>query len=255
MHKKIFLCLISTLLVLAGSAVVADEEDGMKVIPVELYTCNYNEGKGPDDLEKVITMWSAWADKRGMDDYSAWTLTPFYFSPEQEFDMIWMGAAKDAASMGAGQDAWLNSGGEVAAGFNDVLSCNGHANFFSIIHKATPKGATPENSVLTFSDCSFEEGATFEALNEAMGKWAQHLESQGSEAGIFHWYPAYGGGGEEFDFKWLQAHKNLAALGKDADNYGTGGGYKTRRELIGDMIDCDSRRAYLAKNRRYVQLR
>lgn len=255
MNKKILICLISTLTMLAGSAIASDHEAGMKVVPVELYACTYNEGKGAADLDKVIAMWSTWADKQGMDDYAAWTLTPYYYGPEQEFDVIWLGAGKDAVALGAAQDAFLTEGGEVAKGFNDVLNCNVHANFASFNHKAAPKGATPGNSVLTFSDCSYKEGATFSALTEAMGKWAGHLDSEESETTIFHWYPAYGGGKEVFDFKWIQSHESLAALGKDYDNYGTGGGWKTNRELLSDLIDCDSRRAYMAKNRRHAQLR
>jgi len=254
-RTKILTGLIIALVAFTGMAVAAEEEAGFKVIPVELYACKYNEGQGPGDLDKVISMWTAWADKEGLDDYAAWTLTPFYFGPDQEFDVLWLGAGKDAAALGAAQDMYLSKGGKIAQGFNEVLSCDAHANFASINHKALPKGETPENSVLTFSDCSFKEGAKFDALGEAMGKWAAHLESEGSETGIFHWYPAYGGGGEKFDFKWLQAHKNFAALGKDYDNYGTGGGYKVNRELFRDLIDCDSTRAYVAKSRRYVQLR
>ena len=219
------------------------------------YACKYNEGKGAEDLEEVIAMWTAWADKQNLDNYAAWTLTPYYFGPEQEFDVIWLGAGKDAVSLGAAQDMYLAKGGEIAKGFNDVLDCDAHGNFASLNFKAPPEGDPPKTMVVTFSDCNYREGATFEALSEASGKWAQHLAGEGSETAIFHWYPAYGGGGEKFDFKWLQTYESLAALGKDYDNYGTGGGYKVNRELFSELIECDSRRAYIAKNRRHTQLR
>jgi len=254
-RTKIFTGLVVAMAMFAGTVVASDHEAGMKIIPVELYACTYKEGQGPGDLEEVISMWTSWADKQGMEDYAAWTLTPFYYGNEQEFDVIWLGAGKDAVALGTAQDMYLEKGGKIAQGFAEVLDCGAHANFASINFKALPKGETPKSSVLTFSDCSYKEGATGEALGEAMGKWVAHLESEGSEAGIFHWYPAYGGGGEKFDFKWLQAHKNFAALGKDYDSYGTGGGYKTNDELFSDLISCDSTRAYVAKSRRYVQLR
>ena len=253
--RKILASFTFALTAFAGGAAAADEEAGMKIIPVEMYVCKYNEGQGPGDLEEVITMWSAWADKIDLDDYAAWTLTPYYFGADQEFDVIWLGAGKDAMSLGAAQDKYLSEGGEVAQGFNTVLTCDAHVNFASLNFKASPEGATPHSSILTFSDCSYKEGANFSALSDSMGKWVKHLEDQGSETAIFHWYPAYGGGGEKFDFKWLEAHENLAALGKDYDSYGTGGGYKVNGELFGDLIDCDSSRAYIAKSRRYVQLR
>jgi hypothetical protein len=108
---------------------------------------------------------------------------------------------------------------------------------------------------LTFSDCKYEKGASFAALSAAMGEWSQHLTDAGSTAGIWAWYPAYGGGGEEFSFKWLQAHKNLADLGVDYESFGNGGGYVTHSRLFGHLINCDSTRAYVAQSRRFVQLR
>jgi len=254
-RKKIMTGLLITVTAFAATAVASDHENGMKVIPVETYACKYNEGKGAEDLEKVITMWTAWADKQNLDNYAAWTLTPYYFGPEQEFDVIWLGAGKDAVALGAAQDMYLAEGGEIAKGFNEVLNCDAHGNFASFNFKAAPEGAPPEKMVVTFSDCSYNEGATFDALTAAMGKWAQHLNDEDSQAAIFHWYPAFGGGGEKFDFKWLETHENLAALGKDYDNYGTGGGYKVNRELFSELIECDSTRAYIAKSRRHVQLR
>lgn len=253
--RNILMSFIISLTAFAGGAIAAEEEAEMKIIPVELYACKYNEGQGPGNLEEVITMWSSWADKTGLDNYAAWTLTPFYYGPDQEFDVLWLGAGKDAVALGAAQDMYLAKGGEIAQGFSKVLSCNAHVNFASLNYKAPPKGDTPESTVLTFSNCSYKDGAHLPTLSEAMGKWAKHLEDQGSETAIFHWYPAFGGGGEKFDFKWLQAHENFAALGKDYESYGNGGGYKLNGELFDDLIECDSTRAYIAKNRRHVQLR
>jgi hypothetical protein len=254
--KKLIAASVATCFVLiAGSGTVLAQNASSLVIPVELFTCNYNEGKGPADLDKIIVKWNSWADKTGSEDYSAWTLTPYYFGPDQEFDLIWLGAAKTAVALGQIQDAYLNENAGLQAGFAEVLSCDAHSNFASLNYKAAPDGASPKNSILTFSDCTYKEGSSFEAMSAAMGEWSQHLTNAGSEAAIFHWYPAFGGGGEEFSFKWLEAHENLASLGADYDSYGTGKGYEVFGGLFDDLIDCDSTRAYVAQNRRFVQLR
>lgn len=246
---------LAAILCFAGSSNVIAQDDGMLIIPVELFTCNYTDGKGPDDLDKVVAKWNKWADKSGIDDYAAWTLTPYYFGPEQEFDVIWLGAGKDAVALGKAQDAYLAEDSGLHAAFAEVVSCDAHANFASINFKPGPKGDTPSNSVLTFSDCEYKEGATFDALGKAMGQWAQHLSDGGSNATIFHWYPLYGGGNQEFSFKWLEAHENFATLGADYERYGNGRGFETKRALFSHLISCDSRRAYIAESRRYVQLR
>ena len=245
----------ASLVLLAGVGNVSAQDGDFKVIPVELYACTYNDGKGPDDLDNVIDQWSAWADKQGLDDYAGWTLTPYYFGPEQEFDVIWLGAGKDAVALGKAEDAYLNNDAGLLEAFSEVLSCNAHANFASINYKLPP-GATPKGtSIMTFSDCTFKDGATFAKLGTAMGEWSQHLSDTGSKAGVWNWYPVYGGGGEEFDFKWFESHKNLAALGADYEVFGNGKGFVKYRNTLSHLISCDSTRAYIAENRRYVKLR
>jgi len=255
MTKTLIASFTLALAMLAGSSAVSAQDADMKVLPIELFTCSYNDGMGPEDLDAAADKWNAWADKNGVDDYAAWTLTPYYFGPNQEFDVIWLGAGKSGAALGKAQDDYIAEDAGLHDAFNEVLSCDAHGNFASVMYKAPPKGKTPENSVLTFSDCTYKDGATFSALGAAMGEWSQHLTDSGSVAGVWHWYPVYGGGGEEFSFKWLEAFPNLASLGSDFDNYTTGGGYKTSGNLFRHLIDCDSARAYLAKSRRYVQLR
>lgn len=255
MKKILISSVVTGLVFLVGFGAASAQDDGMLVIPVELYACSYNENKGPADLDTVIDNWNAWADKEGMDDYAAWTLTPYYFGTEQDFDVIWLGAGKDAVALGKAQDTYLNEGGELQGQFAEVISCDAHSNFASLNFKAPPKGATPANSIMTFSDCKYKDGASFSALAAAMGEWSEHMTDAGSKAGVWHWYPVYGGGGEEFSFKWIEAHKNLSDLGVDYESYGNGGGYMTSGRLFGHLLDCDSTRAYVAQSRRFVQLR
>jgi hypothetical protein len=256
--KKVFIAtFLAALVCTVGTGTATAQDDGFKVIPVELYACTYNDRKGPADLDRWVTKWSSWADQQGIDDYAAWTLTPYYYGPgdNANIDVIWMGAGKDAVGLGKTQETWMASNGGLNDEILEILTCASHANYASINHKALPQSATPQDSVLTFSDCTFEEGASFAGLGAAMGEWAKYLSDAGSTSGIFHWYPVYGGGGEDFDFKWLQAYQSLSDLGADYERYGNGRGFVTRGRLLNHIVDCDSARAYLAKNRRFVQLR
>jgi len=254
MKKTLIVGLISSLAVLSGLGTATAQDNSIAVVPVELFTCTFNDGQGQAELDAIIDRWNKWADEQKLDDYAAWTLTPYYFGPNQEFDVIWLGAGKSAVALGKAQDAYNDEDAGLRAGFDEVLSCDSHSNFASIAYKAQ-KGKTPGDSVLTFSDCTIKDGATFEALNAAMAEWSAFLSEAGSDTPIWHWWPAYGGGGEEYSFKWLEAFDNLADLGADYDHYGNGGGYVTNGRLFGHLIDCDSNRAYLAKSRRWAQLR
>ena len=85
---------------------VAQEEEDQGAIPVEVYTCKYNDGMGPADLDAVVAKWNTWADGQGLNDYTAWTLTPFYAGPDQDFDVIWLGVSPTAQALGVLPGVW-----------------------------------------------------------------------------------------------------------------------------------------------------
>ena len=141
--KKILLStFFASLVFLVGSGGVSAQDDGMLIIPVELYTCTFNDRQGPNNLDRVVDKWNEWADRNAVDDYAAWTLTPYYFGPQQEFDVIWMGAGKSAVALGRAQDLYLAKDDGLVEDFEDVLDCDGHSNFASVNYKAPPEGAT-----------------------------------------------------------------------------------------------------------------
>lgn len=258
--NRILVTLSATAAILAigsGTAFAEHHEDGFKVIPVDMYACSYKDQKGPEDLDAHAKKFNKWADAKGIDDISIWTLTPYYFGPGENssFDFIWMAAGKTAVAMGKTHDTWIAENDGLQEEANKFADCAGHSNFASVNYKPTPAGETPENALITFSDCNFKEGATFNALGEAMGAWSDYLVDDGSEAGIFHWYPVYGGGGETFDFKWIESHRNFETLGVDFESFGNGRGFEKHGELLQPLINCDAARVYQAQSRRFTQLR
>jgi hypothetical protein len=61
-----------------------------------------------------------------------------------------------------------------------------------------------------------------------------------------------GGGGENFDFKWVTAYQNLENLGKDLDQNRMGG-WEKGRELFAGKVSCDSSRVYTFTNQRRAE--
>ena len=257
MNKQIISMAIGTVLTLLVSGTsFGQDSQGPLFVPVESYACKYNEGKGPADLDAAVAAWTEYADQNGTDTYAAWTLEKHFFGRDQDyFDVLWLGAWKNANEMGAGTDQYLASGGAVQARFNSVLTCSAHANFASVNPVPPPEGSTPESVVLTFSDCTLKEGARPADVAASMAKWGQALKDAGIESGIFHWYPVFGGGDADFTFKWVETYTDHTALGKFYETMGNGGLYLRHAELFGDLLDCDVARVYNAKNRRKAQLR
>lgn len=255
--RKFLTVLASGGLLLSSSIGFADSHEGDAeesnvASPLEMFACNYNEGKGPADLDGAIKKWNAWADKKGIEDYSAWTLVPYYSSPTQDFDVLWLGGSEKAKTLGRIQDVWIGTGGKEQQAFAEVISCDSHAAYSVLQMKAPPKRDNPSNVVISFSDCNTAEGVRFDDLYMPMIEWGEYMGEHGSKAGMWVFFPSFGGGGEEFDFKWVDAFQNLEDMGADWDHMNESG-WKKANELFAGKLSCDSSRTYLATNRRMAE--
>lgn len=253
--KRLTIMIVTALLTagLAATPAIADNHESEPAQPVELYACNYADGKSGKDLDKVVANWNKWADGAGISDYTAWTLVPFYSTPEQDFDVLWLGHAPKAASLGKSQDQWLASGSKVSAEFDSVIPCNAHLNMASLEFKSPPqRDNPPDNVVISFSDCNMADGLNFGDIAPALEEWAEYRSEHGSTGGMWIMFPAYGGGDEDFDFKFISGYRTLEEQGKDWDQYSEAGWAKAE-ELFGGKLECDSSRVYLATNRRRAE--
>ncbi|MBT8103793.1 MAG: hypothetical protein KJO95_12540 [Gammaproteobacteria bacterium] len=235
----------------AVSAVGQETSEEPVITPVETYTCNYNEGKGPADLDKVIDGWSAYMDEQGADNYFAMTLTPHYFGAKT-FDVGWLGSAMSAEELGAGADAWMKDGAKQAAAFASVITCDSHSNFATMQIKESPGETAPDNIVLTFSNCSAVEGNSMEEVFAAMDAWTAYSTENGYRNGTWVMFPAYGVDDADFDFKLVNGYDNHTDMGKDYDHYANGGGYQKHAELLGGVLSCDITRVYDGVIRRRI---
>ena len=232
-----------------GSLLAQDDTDeSPAIVPVELYACQYHDGKGPADLNAWTDKWNAWADSQNVDDYSAYTLTPFYYGEDQDFDFLWLGVSPDAAALGRAHDAWISRSGDLPAEFAGFAHCDAHHNYATMNFKRPPDDDAT-TFVLTFSDCTVEEGKTWDDVQPALAAWSEYREANGSKAGMWVMWPAYGGGAVEFDFKWVASYRSYESLGMDYDQY-TSGGYAKGEELFSGVLDCDVSRSYNAAERR-----
>lgn len=252
--KKKLTVLVSCGLALSLGVGVADEHEGDAMEPnvataIEMYACKYNEGKGAADLEAPIKKFNAWADKKGIKNYSVWTLVPYYAGSEQDFDVLWLGGSEKASALGRVQDMWLSTGSKEQEGFNDVVTCDSHGGYSVLQMKEPPERKNPSSVVISFSDCNTAEGTTFDDLYMPLIEWGKYMGEHGSTAGMWVFFPTYGGGGEEFDFKYVDAFQNLEDLGADWDHMNESGWQKAN-ELFAGKVHCDSSRSYIATNRR-----
>lgn len=244
--------IVTAALVLAWTGPVVaqdDEQDSLDIYPVETWTCHYNDGKGPADLDKAVANWNKWMDEADGEAYGALTVTPWYYG-EDTFDVGWIGFWPDGATMGAGTDNYLTNGSDAAAGFAEVVTCDSHSNFATTMIKSPGEREAPDNLVLYFSDCDMRDGAEWEDVLSGMRAWGDYLTEHEYGNGVWLMFPAFGSGDMEFDFKQVVSYDSHAAAGQAYDKYANGGGWEKRFELLGDKLDCDVSRVYNATFRR-----
>ena len=238
----------AALFLLVGSGpVIADsheEESEGGVAPVEIYACNFNDGKGPGDLDKVVAKWNAYMDDEGVGDYFAALMYPNY-SSDLGFDVGWLGAWRDGHAMGAGTDMWIKKGGEIGAEFEAVLDCPGHTLFASMRMNEPEDSDDGDNMfVLGFSNCTVEEGKTFEDVEAAQEEWNAYAAEHGFKGGSWVLWPIWGNALDaEYDFKYVGSTPNYATLGSNFQLMADGH-WRKNEEIWSGLLSCDSSRIY-----------
>lgn len=256
--KRIFVAAaaLGTVVLAGGPSYAQVTEDSMgKVVPVHLYICNFVGRKGPSDLNKVIANWNLYMDERNSTNYAAWTLAPYHYGGDNTFDVAWLGVYTDGNALGAATDQWLAEGAELRDDFAEVLDCVAHLGMASAMYKRPADTGTPATGIITIMDCKLNEGHRYEDIQAAEVQWAEHMTRSGSTAGTYHWFPQFGGGNAEFDYKVVNAYASYAELGADWERFANGGGRAASEETFGDIDECDDARVYVATSRRAAQIR
>ena len=228
------------------------EANGPQFNMIHVRTCNFNDGQGFGDFDRVVRDWNRWADRQDVNDYLAFAMTPNFHGPDT-FDLGWIGMASSAESLGAALDLYAADGGDIASDFADVVTCDTHGMFASSVVKAASDSQPPDNVVIVFRDCKIADGVTFEQLGDAQAQWGAFMTENGYPQGEWMWWPVFGGGAVEFDYKLVQGFPNHAAVGKLLEMYGNGGGWRTHNELLGDKVQCDDGRVYDGRVQRRME--
>jgi len=237
--------LLSLLIVIAMSP--AHAQQGMPQLgAIESWGCQINEGKSMSDLMKVVEDWNEWSDENGLDAYTAWVLNPI-FKANADFvhEAGWLGYAPSFTEMGKGMHAWVTKGQKINERFNKVWTCGWHSEAATMLVRPPTEG--PSSAVVSFSDCTLNEGVTPPDLMAATAKWNAYLDEQEVAAAIAYHFPGHGNPTDmTADMKISVWRPSLETYGRDADLYVNGGGRQMDDAIFGEIMSCDSPRMYAA---------
>jgi uncharacterized membrane protein YkvA (DUF1232 family) len=256
MNNKIIAFATGGLLVLAAlNSALAQDAGQRSLVSVDLWACSFNDRQDMGDLDDWVDKFNAWLEENDSPDYAAWTLTPAYWGPNQNFNFIWLGVWPNGNAMGQGWDQWNAGNGGLMDEFLAISTCSAHNNFASIAHRLPEGLDNSGNGVLAISDCKVADGTPQGAVGRAMRQWVNVLNEAESNAAIYHWFPVFGGGGANFDFKEVTAYQNYTDLGADYERMGNGGLVRQKRGLLGHLAQCDEARVYNSQSRRFIDVR
>jgi hypothetical protein len=240
--RQILVVLLLPLSLVWSQLVGAQEAGGRSESgPVELFACEFVDGKGMEDLSKANERFNKWADKNDM-TYSAWVLFPQFRSSGIEMDFLWVGSWENGAGMGSGLDAWMKEvkeDTELAQGYADVMDCSAGHVLMSSVEINAPDGP-PVDGIVWFSQCSLADGKTGMDALAAHGKAADALGGMGISSSSWAFFPALGLPDAQYDYLQVVAHKSYAHLGDNYDKYYMQGGLQKARAILEGVSQCKS---------------
>ena len=216
--KTFSLALIGVLL-FVGTIATADDHAPSPFMPVEIYGCSYNEGKGLEDFLAVGKKWSKWADKEIPESGFAAILTPYlYDNRDHVSDVYWMNMTSGFERMGGTMDDWTAKGGKFQAQFDEVCTINNHTLFVGQGIQRPKGDAGP--GMMSIQLCTSKDGMTPEKMFAADAKMRAQQAKMGTEGGMMRWFPFAGMARQfDFDFLMIRVASSMKEIGKNMDIY------------------------------------
>lgn len=240
MNRLMVIALVSVVFFIGTTAAQAQQ----KVVPIEAYLCTYVEGKTRVDLDKVTDKWNKWMDDNSATPYTAWVMEPVLKPASLPIEVVWLGAWQNGNAMGKGMQEWITKGGLLQAEFNRVLDCPEHSNAASLNIRLPRNDWPGEMGVAVFANCEVDDDSDIDAALAAMKAWADYMDTTGSMAGMWVFFPFYGSEVTDWDFKIVTSYPDYISFGAEWENYANNDGWNKAMEIGEDIMECDSPRVY-----------
>lgn len=211
---------------------------------IDSYLCNFNDGKGMADLNAVVAKWNKWMDKSKGVAYSAWVMVPVLTSVNMPIDVAWLGVWANGNDMGKGMQAWADENGGLADEFDKVMTCSEHSSAASVNIRPPAEGWPGKSGLALFSNCTVAEGKTVQDAMAANRAWSANLDSIGSKAGVWAFFPGAGQNNPTWNYKLVYSYPDYLAYGADWEAYTNGQSWAKAQQIFGGTVSCDSQRLY-----------
>ena len=246
--KKLLLSTVAAIMVPfvgVGIATAQDEEGPPNFVPVELNVCSYEDRKDQDDFDDALKMMTDWMEENDSEPYAAFRLFPAY-AGDQEFDFVYFGGWPNGSAMGRDlRDYWATAE-DAQEAWDEAVDCNS-SEMFASINLKSPESAADDDFMLSVSDCNVAEGRRSDDALDAIREWGAYRDVNGSPGGTWAWFPIYGDGNADFDFKLLNSHAGPEGFGNFWQWIVDRAAYDVQGGLLEGLLDCDVARMYVGE--------
>jgi len=225
----------------AGLAAAQAQDGPPQFRPIELWVCNFNDGKDQGDMDDV---YEDIVEASGDTAYAAFQLNP-YFAGErgQNMDFFYLGAWADGSVMGADMAGYLGTPDEA---WDETVDCQGSlmaSNWIQPIDAPDDSG----NFVMTVSDCDVDHGSSAAQAIGAISRYNDYRVANGMTIGTLVWFPVYGGGEADFDFKLVHVYPGAQQMGDSFKWSVDNAAYNVSNSLRQGLVSCDEARLYAGR--------
>ncbi len=244
--KKLLLSAVATACMLfVGSGVTFAQDDGVPQFrPVEMWVCSYRDGKDQGDFDDVL---EDLVKVEAAGPYAAFRLFPSFRTADQDFDFLYLGVWPDGSTMGSGMANYGENGGDVEEAWDSVADCPTSVMYASMRIQDNDDGDGSGNFMLTVSDCKVGHALSNGQAIGALSRFNDYRVANGSTVGTITWFPVYGGGGADFDFKLAHVYSGAQHFGDSFQWFVDNQAYLVQQDMLDGIVSCDVPRVYIGE--------
>ena len=125
--KRISNAVIVLLCICIAPFTFADDSDATSASSVELWVCNYQEGKSIDDLRNWYKDFNRLSDQMDNGNFRSWLWSPFFVSDLTKADVVVATAFPNLESMGQSMMEFFGGAdtGALFARYETIVDCHG----------------------------------------------------------------------------------------------------------------------------------
>ncbi len=239
--KRIILATIATAFVFfMGTSATLAQDGPPQFRPVEMWACSFRDGKDQEDMNDA---YEYFAEEPGPAKYAAFQLNPFMVGNRTEnFDFIYVGVWESGSEMGSHMTTYVGADSDANEAWDDTVDCT--SLMFASTRIQGPSQNDNGDFVLTISDCNVEHNNSSDQAVGAISRFNDYRVANGVDIGTIVWFPVYGGGNAEFDFKLVNVFTGTQHLGDSFSWYADSQAFNVEGPMMRGVVDCDEARLY-----------